>query len=66
MENAETERFLVSCHRQQQELLSSLLGKVMLSAWPVGASGSGSGWVVGRAPDWGITPTGWAVMVQRD
>jgi len=24
-----------------------------------------SGWVVDRAPDWGITPTGCAVMVQR-
>ena len=30
METAETGKFLVSCHRQQQELLSALLDKVKL------------------------------------
>ena len=29
MEKSEIDRYLVSCHRQQQELLSSLLDKVL-------------------------------------
>jgi len=32
MERAETGRFLVSCHRQQQELLTALLDKVYLGS----------------------------------
>jgi len=35
MEKVEQEKFIVSCHRQQQELLSSLLDRVWLGSWHV-------------------------------
>jgi len=48
MEKIEAEKFLVSCHRQQQELLSSLLDKVEFgNIITRGCVASGSVWVPG-------------------